>query len=87
MSLTVENVLHSEKVWMINFYSPMCGHCHRLAPIWKKIAEELDGAVRIAVVNCEDEWQLCRQIGIRSYPTLLHYPKVCKLNYSLVEFL
>ncbi|XP_076166338.1 dnaJ homolog subfamily C member 10-like isoform X2 [Ptiloglossa arizonensis] len=73
-----ENVLHSEKVWMINFYSPMCGHCHRLAPIWKKIAEELDGAVRIAVVNCEDEWQLCRQIGIRSYPTLLHYPKNSK---------
>ncbi|XP_053986574.1 dnaJ homolog subfamily C member 10-like isoform X1 [Hylaeus volcanicus] len=73
-----ENVLHAEKVWIVNFYSPMCSHCHKLAPAWKRIAEELDGAVRVGVVNCEDEWQLCRQIGIRSYPTLMHYPKNSK---------
>ena len=75
MSVIVESVTYTEKVWLINFYSPLCGHCHQLAPIWKRIAQELDGAVRIAAVNCEDEWRLCRQIRIRSYPTFDAPPK------------
>lgn len=70
-----ENVLLSKRVWLVNFYSPMCGHCHTLAPTWEQIAEELDGAVNVAAVNCENEWQLCHQIGIRAYPTLMHYAK------------
>ncbi|XP_015439704.1 PREDICTED: dnaJ homolog subfamily C member 10-like [Dufourea novaeangliae] len=73
-----ESVLYKKKVWLINFYSPACGSCHRFAPIWKKIAEELDEALKMGVVNCEDEWQLCRRIGIKSYPMLMHYPKNSK---------
>ncbi|XP_012257998.2 dnaJ homolog subfamily C member 10-like [Athalia rosae] len=68
-----EKVLQSESIWFINFYSPMCSHCHHLAPVWRQIAKELEGVVRIGAVNCEDDWHLCRQINIRSYPTLLHY--------------
>lgn len=29
----------------------------------------------MGAVNCEDDWSLCRQLGIQSYPTLLFYPK------------
>lgn len=60
----------------MNFYSPMCSHCHHLAPTWRTVAKELEGVIRVGAVNCEDDWQLCHQIGIRSYPTLLHYPRV-----------
>ena len=56
----------------------MCSHCHHLAPTWKEIAKLLDGVVKIAAVNCEYNWQLCHQIGIRAYPTLLYFQKVCK---------
>lgn len=73
-----DNVINSEKVWMINFYSAMCGHCHHLAPIWRKIAKDLEGVIRIGAVNCEDDWSLCHEIGIQSYPTLLYYPKNSK---------
>lgn len=62
-------------MWLINFYSPMCSHCHHLAPVWRRLAKNLDGVIRIGAVNCEDDWQLCHQLGIQSYPTLLHYPK------------
>ncbi|XP_051160917.1 dnaJ homolog subfamily C member 10-like [Leptopilina boulardi] len=70
-----ESVLDSEKMWLVNFYSPMCSHCHHLAPVWRKVAKELEGVIRVAAVNCEDDWQLCNKIGIQSYPTLMHYPK------------
>ena len=48
--------------------------CHVLQ--WRKVAQELDGVIRIGAVNCEDDWMLCRQQGIRSYPSLVFYPKV-----------
>ncbi|KAK0078935.1 hypothetical protein PV325_001923 [Microctonus aethiopoides] len=70
-----DNVINSEKIWIINFYSPMCSHCRHLAPIWRRVAKDLEGVVRIGAVNCEDDWNLCRRLGIQSYPTLLYYPK------------
>ncbi|XP_012286037.1 dnaJ homolog subfamily C member 10 [Orussus abietinus] len=70
-----DNVLNSDKMWLVNFYSPMCSHCHHLAPVWRSVAKDLDGVIRIGAVNCEDDWQLCHQLGIQAYPTLLYYPK------------
>ncbi|KAG8038769.1 hypothetical protein G9C98_000324, partial [Cotesia typhae] len=37
-----DNVVNSEKIWMINFYSPMCSHCHHLAPDWRRIAKNFE---------------------------------------------
>lgn len=69
-----QSVLNSNSLWFINFYSPMCSHCHTLAPIWRALAKEMEGVLRFGAVNCEDEWQLCRSLAIRSYPSLLMYP-------------
>ncbi|ESN95836.1 hypothetical protein HELRODRAFT_102482 [Helobdella robusta] len=78
-------------MWFINFYSPHCSHCHDLAPTWREVARELVGVVRMGAVNCEDDGQLCRQKGIRSYPTLLLYPErekyySTKTRHDLVNF-
>ncbi|KAK2584979.1 hypothetical protein KPH14_008510 [Odynerus spinipes] len=70
-----ENVLNSDKMWLVNFYSPMCSHCHHLAPVWRKIAEELEGVIKVGAVNCEDDFQLCHQLGIAAYPTLFYISK------------
>lgn len=64
----------SDSQWFVNFYSPMCHTCHHLAPVWRSLAEELNGAVYFGAVNCEEDWSLCRQQGINSYPTLVFYP-------------
>ncbi|KMR04889.1 hypothetical protein RF55_388 [Lasius niger] len=70
-----ENVMNSDSSWFVNFYSPMCSHCHHLAPTWKEVAKLLDGIMKIAAVNCEYDRQLCYQVGIRAYPTLIHFKK------------
>ncbi|KAK4883034.1 hypothetical protein RN001_006353 [Aquatica leii] len=69
------NVLDTSQVWFVNFYSAQCHHCHELAPVWRRLSSELEGVIRIAAVNCEEDWALCRQLGIMSYPTLLYYQK------------
>lgn len=80
------NVVDSSHFWFINFYSPNCHHCHELAPTWKKLASEFEGIVHIAAVNCEEDWVLCHQIKIHSYPTLMYYEKeVCMQIERLAE--
>lgn len=69
-----QSVIGSPDIWFINFYHPMCSHCHILAPVWREVARELEGVVRIGAVNCDDDYHLCSSQGIRSYPTLLSYP-------------
>ena len=32
-----------------------CGHCQRLAPLWEKVASELDGVVRVGKIDADEE--------------------------------
>lgn len=42
---------------------------------WREISKLLEGVVRIGAINCQDEWMMCNEQGIRAYPTLRIYPK------------
>ncbi|KAL5006177.1 hypothetical protein ScPMuIL_017335 [Solemya velum] len=77
--MSVEN---TEDIWFINFYSPHCSHCHELAPSWREVARELEGVVRVGAVNCADDRQLCMNLGIRSYPTLMMFVSGKHLKYN-----
>ena len=43
---------------------------------WRSLASELDAVIKVAAVNCEEDWTLCRKEGISSYPSLVLYPSV-----------
>jgi DnaJ homolog subfamily C member 10 len=75
-------VENGQDTWFINFYSAMCSHCHQMAPTWRKFAQRVQGVVRVGAVNCEEDWVLCRNQNIQSYPSLVYYPTV-----SLPSFL
>ncbi|XP_048776636.2 dnaJ homolog subfamily C member 10-like [Ostrea edulis] len=69
-----QSVDETQDIWFINFYSPHCSHCHELAPAWREVAKELEGVIRIGAVNCEDDYMLCQQNGIHSFPSLVMFP-------------
>jgi len=60
----------------VKFYAPWCGHCKKLAPIWKQLARHMQGKVTIAEVNCDDHQALCKTHDIQGYPTLVWFNKV-----------
>nr|CAD7400745.1 unnamed protein product [Timema poppensis] len=80
-----QSVLNTDTLWFINFYSPICSHCHEMAPEWRKMAWELEGVIRIGAVNCVDEWNLCNMEHIASYPTLKIYPSEGLVSVGVVD--
>ncbi|XP_048578142.1 dnaJ homolog subfamily C member 10 isoform X2 [Nematostella vectensis] len=67
------DVLASEDAWVVDFYAPWCGPCMRFAPKYEQLAKMLKGKVRAAKVNCEQDYGLCSEANIHSYPTVRLY--------------
>ncbi|VDK65151.1 unnamed protein product [Onchocerca ochengi] len=67
-------VSEPDEIWFINFYSTYCSHCHQLAPIWRKFAQEMEGVLRVGAVNCAEDPMLCHSQGVMGYPSLVIYP-------------
>ena len=68
--------------WIIEFYAPWCVHCQTLTTEWKRAAVLLEGEVQVGAVNCEspEAGNLCRQQGIRSFPTIMFFYREKSIN-------
>jgi len=70
---TFDEFVALERVTMVEFYAPWCGHCKRLAPEYAKAAAALaalDAPIEIGNVDCTTNKELCSRFGVRGYPTL-----------------
>ena len=55
---------------MVDFWAPWCGPCQSLMPILDKLADEYQGAFKLAKVNIDEQQQLAQQFAVRSVPTV-----------------
>ena len=73
--VTIDNfeqeVLHSEKPVLIDFWATWCGPCRMLAPTVAAIAEEKADVLKVGKVDVDQEPELARRFGIMSIPTLI----------------
>ena len=65
-----EEVLNSKLPVLVDFWSPSCGPCLRIAPVIEELSEEVS-EVRFAKVNVGEEPNLAEEYGIMSIPTLV----------------
>ncbi|KAI9467005.1 protein disulfide isomerase [Lactarius psammicola] len=66
-----KSVVSPEKLILVEFFAPWCGHCKALAPHYEEAATALkEKGIKLAKVNCVDEPDLCQSHGVQGYPTL-----------------
>jgi len=64
--------LRKEGMWLVKFYAPWCGHCKKLEPIWKHVAQSLvSHPVRVGRVDCTKFTKVAQEFDIRGFPTIM----------------
>ncbi len=75
MHITQKNfksaVIKSKVPVLVDMWAPWCGPCNMIAPVLDKLAAEMDGQIRIAKVNVDENQRLSQQYGVQSIPTML----------------
>ena len=65
-----QEVLNSDKPVLLDFWAPWCGPCRMVVPLVEQIADERSD-IKVGKVNIDEEFELAREFGIMSIPTLV----------------
>ncbi|MEE9210806.1 MAG: thioredoxin TrxA [Kiloniellales bacterium] len=65
------DVLNADGAILVDFWAEWCGPCKMISPALEEIAREMDGRVRIAKMNIDDNPMTPQKYGVRGIPTLM----------------
>lgn len=72
---TFQNIIHSEKPVLIDFFATWCGPCQTLAPILKQVKNKLGDQISIIKIDVDKNQQLASQYQVRGVPTMILFQK------------
>ncbi len=66
-----QDVLDSELPVLVDFWADWCGPCRMIAPSVAAIAEEYEGAIKVAKVDVDENPAIPGRYGIVGIPTVM----------------
>jgi thioredoxin 1 len=64
-------VLKSKKPVLVDFWAEWCGPCRMVGPALEQLSDTMNGKVKIAKLNVDDNQEIAMKYGIKSIPSLL----------------
>ena len=64
-------VLASDLPGVVDFWAEWCVPCKKLSPNVERVAEEMDGKVKLAKLNVDENPLTMTKYGVRGLPTLI----------------
>ncbi|KAI8866428.1 protein disulfide isomerase, partial [Ramicandelaber brevisporus] len=80
---TYKGWIKDKKLALVELYAPWCGHCKALAPEYEKAATTLKAeGIELAKVDCTENMDLCKELDIQGFPTMIVYQNGEKSEYE-----
>lgn len=61
----------NDGMWLVEFYAPWCGHCKKLEPIYRQVADTLKShPVKVAKLDCTRFSSIASVFDVSGFPTI-----------------
>lgn len=64
-------VMHSDKPVLVDFYADWCGPCKMLSPVLHELAEEKADELKVGKVNVDEQMELAMRFQVSSIPMVV----------------
>ena len=74
------DILESDLLVFVDFWSEWCGPCRMIIPAIERLAQVMNGRLKVAKINVDENQEIVMKYGIQLIPLLLLFKDEKKLH-------
>ena len=66
-----DQIINSDKPVLVDFWAEWCGPCRMVGPAVEQLSRSMNGKIRVAKLNVDENQEIALKYGIQSIPSLI----------------